>query len=51
MKKSRVVITYKARASLRGYVKYLKQEVSEEVADYVKKGIIANGIPLRVRAK
>ncbi len=40
IKKSRVVISHKARASLRSYIEYLKQEVSEETAEYVRQGII-----------
>jgi len=36
----KVIISNKARASLRGYIKYLKEEVSEETAEYVRKGII-----------
>ncbi|MCF8358867.1 MAG: type II toxin-antitoxin system RelE/ParE family toxin [Prolixibacteraceae bacterium] len=40
MKKSRVIIAHKARASLRGYVQYLKREVSEETAEHVRIGIL-----------
>jgi plasmid stabilization system protein ParE len=40
MKKPKVVISNKARASLRGYIEYLKKEVSEETAGHVRKGII-----------
>ena len=41
MKKSGVIITHKARASLRSYIEYLKKEVSAETAEHVKTGIIA----------
>ncbi len=40
MKKGRVIITHKARTSLRSYIKYLKENVSEETAQHVRKGII-----------
>ena len=40
MKKGRVIITHKARISLRSYIKYLKENVSEETAQHVRKGII-----------
>ncbi len=40
VKKFKVVISNKARASLRDHIKYLKQEVSAETAEYVRKGII-----------
>lgn len=40
MKKARVIISNKARASLRGYIEYLKREVSEETAEYVRQGLI-----------
>ncbi len=40
IKKSKVIISNKARASLRSYIKHLKEEVSEETAEYVRKGII-----------
>jgi len=39
--KAKVIISHMARASLRGYVEYLKREVSEETAEYVKQGILA----------
>lgn len=41
MHKSRVVISFKARASLREYYEYLRQAVSEETARHVKNGILA----------
>ena len=41
MQKSRVVISHKARASLREHYEYLKQEVSEDTARHVKNGILA----------
>lgn len=41
MKKSGVIITHKARASLRNYIEHLKKEVSAETAEHVKKGIIS----------
>ncbi len=40
MKRSGVIITHKARASLRGYIEYLKKEVSTKTAEHVKTGII-----------
>ena len=40
MKKGRVIITYKARTSLQSYIKYLKENISEETAQHVRKGII-----------
>lgn len=40
MKKSGVIITHKARSSLRAYIEYLKKEVSAETAEHVKIGII-----------
>lgn len=40
IKKGRVIITHKARMSLRIYIEYLKENVSEETAQYVRKGII-----------
>ena len=41
MHKSRVVISFKARASLQEYYEYLRQAVSEETARHVKNGILA----------
>jgi plasmid stabilization system protein ParE len=40
MKKNRVIISFKARESLRSHIEYLKHEVSEETALHVRKGII-----------
>jgi len=40
IKKSGVIITYKARASLRNYIKHLKDEVSIATAEHVRKGIL-----------
>lgn len=40
MKKGKVVISNKARASLREIFDYLKIEVSKEVAEHVKRGIL-----------
>ena len=40
MKKSKVIIAHKARESLRGYIQYLKREVSEETAEHVRKGVL-----------
>ena len=40
MKKDSVIITHKARTSLRSYIKYLKENVSKETAEHVRKGII-----------
>lgn len=40
MKKSGVIITHKARASLRNYIKHLKDEVSIKTAEHVRKGIL-----------
>lgn len=41
IQKARVVISYKAKASLREYYEYIRQEVSEETARHVKNGILA----------
>lgn len=41
IRKTRVIISHKARASLRGYYEYLRDEVSEETARHVKNGIIS----------
>ena len=40
MKRGKVIISQKARTSLREYVKYLKEEASPEVAEHVRSGII-----------
>lgn len=40
MNKTKVIIAHKARESLRGYIQYLKKEVSEETAEHVRKGIL-----------
>ena len=40
MKKSRVVISNKARESLRHHFNFLKDEVSPQMAEYVRAGII-----------
>jgi len=40
MKKRRVIISFKARSSLREYYEYLKKEVSKETAEYIKNGIL-----------
>lgn len=40
IKKRRVIISFKARSSLREYYEYLKKEVSIEIAEYVKNGIL-----------
>ncbi len=40
MKKARVIISNKARASLRGYIEYLKREVSVEIAEHVRYGLL-----------
>ncbi len=40
MKKKRVIISFKARNSLRDFYDYLAQEISKETADYVVRGII-----------
>ena len=39
-KKQKLVISLKARASLKSYIEYLRKEVSEETAEHVKKGIL-----------
>ena len=39
-KNSKVIISNKARESLRSYVKYLKKEASPEMAEHVREGII-----------
>jgi plasmid stabilization system protein ParE len=38
--KKRVIISFKARESLKSYFEYLKKEVSTETAHYVKNGIL-----------
>ncbi len=40
MQINRVIVSHKARASLREYYEYLRQEVSEEIARHVKNGIL-----------
>lgn len=40
IKKSKVIISNKARASLRSYIKYIKEEVSTEMAEHVRAGIL-----------
>jgi hypothetical protein len=40
MKKERIIISFKARKSLRDFHNYLLQEVSKETADYVVSGIL-----------
>lgn len=40
MKKERVIISLKARKSLRDFHNYLVREVSKETADYVVEGIL-----------
>jgi plasmid stabilization system protein ParE len=40
IKKSKVIISNKARETLRSYVKFLNEEVSPEMAEYVRAGII-----------
>jgi plasmid stabilization system protein ParE len=40
MKKERIIISFKARKSLRDFHNYLANEVSKETADYVVKGIL-----------
>ncbi len=40
IKKSKVIISNKARESLRSYVKYIKEEVSPEMAEHIREGII-----------
>jgi plasmid stabilization system protein ParE len=40
IKKSKVVISNKARESLRSYVRHLKEKVSPEMAEHVRSGII-----------
>ena len=40
MRKDRVIITHKARTSLRSYIKYLKENILEETAEHVREGII-----------
>jgi len=41
MKKRRVIISNKARDPIKDYVAYLKENASDEVAEKVKKGILA----------
>ncbi len=41
MQKTNIIISNKARSSLKEYYEYLRQEVSEETARHVKKGILA----------
>lgn len=40
MKKERVILSFKAKASLRDIVNYLKNNVSPDIAEHVRKGII-----------
>ena len=40
MKKERVVLSLKAKASLHDIITYLKEHASREVAEHVRKGII-----------
>lgn len=40
MKKSGVIISHKARSSLRKYIEHLKKEASQETAKYVKSRIL-----------
>jgi plasmid stabilization system protein ParE len=40
MKRRRVIISFKARNSLREFHSFLMQKVSKEIADYVIKGIL-----------
>ncbi len=37
----KVVITFTARASLKRHIKYLKENVSEETAEYLRQGILS----------
>ncbi|MEN8157557.1 MAG: type II toxin-antitoxin system RelE/ParE family toxin [Bacteroidota bacterium] len=41
MKRSGVIISHKARASLRKHIEHLKKKASTETAETVRKGIIA----------
>lgn len=47
MKRRRVIISQKAKASLLGYVTYLKKEVSPEMAEYVRKAVLAKCYELK----
>lgn len=47
IKRFNVVISNKARESLKSYVKYLKEEVSAETAEHVRKGIIKKCMQLK----
>lgn len=40
MKKKRIIISFKARKSLRDFHNFLANEVSKKTADYVVKGIL-----------
>jgi len=40
LKKSKVVVSLKARESLKEHIEYLKREVSLETAEHVRKGIL-----------
>jgi plasmid stabilization system protein ParE len=40
MKRNKVIISFKARDSLKSHIEYLKKEVSEETALHVRKGIL-----------
>lgn len=40
MKKERVIISHKARESLRNHIQYLKENVSCETAEHVRKGVL-----------
>lgn len=39
-KPKKVVITFNARASLKGYIKHLKENVSVETASHVRQGVL-----------
>jgi len=47
MKKDRIIITNKARASLRSYFEYLKVEVSLETAQHVRDEILSKCAKLK----
>ena len=41
LKKRRVIFSNKAKETLRSYITYLRKEVSLEMAEHVRKGILA----------
>lgn len=40
IKRNKVIISFKARESLKSHIEYLKREVSEATASYIRNGIL-----------